>query len=133
MSNGKNGKSAVQTRQTFVGKAPYDKAGTRSDHIRSYFKTHHNNDQRKASVVVKALADAGITVSIPLVQNVKTQLKVNKAKAKANKVQNNGKISVPRLRGQQEDLTSAVIFVKSVGGLPHAKQALELLEELQVG
>ncbi len=94
----------------------------KSEAIRAYYKA---NPKAKTSEVVEALGKEGITVTANLVTTVKAKRKRRRAVKKAvENVASQGVVGIPEIK-------AAFAFLKAVGSVEIAKQALAAAVEIK--
>jgi len=136
--------------EKITGKAPYDKAGSKSDHIRTYLKSHRNKQQRRPMAIVEHLAEHGIDVKPELVSSVKQNLQKKassngkaaattkpgrppKAKSTRSSAQKKAWRKRKKADNQLESLVAAKGLLEACGGdRAKAATALDTIEALQV-
>jgi len=94
--------------------------GTKSQAIRDYLAA---NKTAKASEVVAALAEKGITVSAPMVYSLKARKKMGQRRRKAEASGQTVGLSI-------SGLLAAKKLVDAVGGIEPAREALNALAKL---
>jgi len=94
--------------------------GTKSQAIRDYLAA---NKKAKASEVVAALAEKGISVSAPMVYSLKARKKMGKRRRTAEASGQTVGLSI-------SGLIAAKRLVDSVGGIEPAREALNALAKL---
>jgi len=94
--------------------------GSKSQAIRDYFKTHK---KAKASEVVAALAEKGITVSTAAVYNLKARRNMGKRRSKAKTGGQTVTLSITHLLAAKK-------LVDEVGGIAQAHEAVDALAKL---
>ncbi len=103
-------KHAVETKSNGVNK---------TQAVRDYLKEHR---KAKNAEVVEALAKRGISITSNYVGNIKATH--NKRRGVVKKAVANGQIGVPEIK-------SALAFIKSIGSVATAKQALAVAQEIR--
>ena len=91
----------------------------KSKAIRDYYKAH---PKAKAQEVADALAKQGITTTATYVGNIKATH--NKRRGVVRKTVAKGEIGIPEIK-------AALTFLKAVGSVSAAKQALAAAEEIK--
>ena len=94
--------------------------GTKSQAIRDYLAT---NKKAKASEVVAALAEKGISVSTPMVYSLKARKKMGTRRRKAEANGHTVGLSI-------SNLLAAKKLVDTVGGIEQAREAINALAKL---
>lgn len=94
--------------------------GSKSQAIRDYLSA---NKSAKASEVVAALAEKGITVSAPAVYNLKARQSMGKKRSKARKGGQTITLSITHLLAAKK-------LVDEVGGVAEAREAIDALAKL---
>ena len=94
--------------------------GTKSQAIRDYLGT---NKKAKASEVVAALAEKGVTVSTNMVYNLKARKKMGRRRRKAESTGQVVGLSIT-------NLIAAKKLVDTVGGIDQAREAINALAKL---
>jgi hypothetical protein len=94
--------------------------GAKSQAIRDYLAA---NKKAKASEVVSALAEKGITISPTAVYNLKARRKMSKRRSKAEA---NGQVVGLSI----DHLLAAKKLVDTVGGVQQAREAIDALAKL---
>ena len=94
--------------------------GTKSQAIRDYLSA---NKKAKATEVVAALAEKGVTVSTNMVYNLKARKKMGRRRRKA---ESNGQVVGLSIT----NLIAAKKLVDTVGGVEQAREAINALAKL---
>jgi hypothetical protein len=87
--------------------------------VHDFFKAHPKASNQEA---VDALAKEGITITTNYIGNIKSNRK--KRRNVANKAMASGEIGIPEIK-------AALRFIKTVGSVAVAKQALAAAEEIK--
>ena len=87
--------------------------------VRDYFKAHK---KAKNAEVVEALAKQGITITANYVGNIKATH--NKRRRAVRKVVAKGGVGIPEVK-------AALAFIKAMGSVAAAKQALAVAQEIR--
>lgn len=102
------------------GRAKKLARGEKSQAVRDYLKA---NKKAKASEVVAALAEKGITVSTPMVYGLKARKKMSKRRQKAEANGQTIGLSISHLLAAKK-------LVEEAGGLAEARLALDAFAKL---
>jgi hypothetical protein len=103
-----------------VARSKKSEHGSKSQAIRDYLKANKN---AKASEVVSALAEKGITVSAPAVYNLKARNSMGKKRSKARAGGQDIALSITHLLAAKK-------LVDEVGGIAQAQEAITALAKL---
>jgi arginine repressor len=109
------------SRKTIMARPKKPARGVTSKAIRDYLTAHK---KAKPKEVIAALAEQGVTVTGPMVSNMKTRMKLSRRRKKVART--SGEVSGFSL----QSLLAAKKLVNAVGGFQQAREVVNALEKL---